>query len=197
MKTRKQRETTPYLFETGRTSTGRRISKYQRRDGDLDDQSEEKLNGAQESTEDFRSMPGAELLCEEELEFISTHKIPPRRYAIFKDVILREALNKGVIQNGKVIRELQIDAATSDKVYDFFVKETGLFVGTAVASGNIPLVDGSNGHDGPIQRSTSSSSSESNDASSISTKRKVEEQGDDDDNSSSEHPDKRSRQRRD
>lgn len=201
MKTRKQRETTPYLFETGRTSTGRRLSKYQRRDGDPEDQNEEKSNGAQETTEDFRTMPGAELLCEEELNFIATHKIPPRRYAIFKDVILREALNKGIIQNGKVIRELQIDAATSDKVYDFFVKETGLFVGTAVASSNIPLVDSVGDDKTTINRSVSSSSSDSNGSTSGSTKRKADdEEGEDDDDEkedgqdTAEHADKRSRQ---
>ena len=74
---------------------------------------------------DVSKLEGVDKLDEKEREMCSLLRLPPSKYLIIKETLVKECLKQGVLSKTNARRVIQMDVKKSGKLYDFFV-DTGL-----------------------------------------------------------------------
>jgi transcriptional adapter 2-alpha len=108
-KSKKLREQTPYLFETGRSCNsngGSDGEDFSRRDGR---EGVSALVGDRGPPVDMEKAPGYELLGAKEIELCTRLPMLPMHYLALKDVLVREAFRNGALTPAGMRRVLRID----------------------------------------------------------------------------------------
>ena len=158
-KTAKARESTPYLFETGRSEMNKNSdgsSSSSSRGGRGRGAASEGNGYSVDSTNkksilDYPAVddngiplltmstisdaPGAELLVTKELELCTKVPLLPMHYIAAKDAILRELHQAGELTIQGVRRRIKLDDKKTEILHDFFVTEVQRLIGRDVSGG--------------------------------------------------------------
>ncbi|CAH0522623.1 unnamed protein product [Peronospora belbahrii] len=127
----KQRDSASYLYESGRTTSGRdRANRWQNREqGANGEPSGENLRtrgtgglNSIAATFSIEGTPGCHLLTPKEKQLCSKLKLLPKHYLVIKDALVRECFRLGYLTKKMAKETVQIDVNKTGQVYDFFVK---------------------------------------------------------------------------
>ena len=187
-KSAKARESTPYLFETGRgegnkncdgnsSSSSSRGGRGKGANGNgysVDTTNKKSIldypavdnNGIPLLTmSSVSKAPGAELLVQKELELCTKVPLLPMHYIATKDAIVRELYQAGELTLQGVRRRIKLDDNKTKILHDFFVTELQRVIGRDVSGGY-----------GKSSSSSSSSSSSTSEETVVGLKRKLPEE---------------------
>ncbi|CAI5725105.1 unnamed protein product [Peronospora effusa] len=129
----KQRDNASYLYESGRTTSGRdRANRWQNREqGANGETGGESLRNRGAGASDLNAIaatfsiegtPGCHLLTPKEKELCSKLKLLPKHYLVIKDALVRECFRLGYLTKKMAKETVQIDVNKTGQIYDFFVR---------------------------------------------------------------------------
>jgi hypothetical protein len=128
IKARRQREDTPYLYSTGRTTapastnTKRATGKGRGR-GAKDEEEEDESSSSSLVGANMTRAPGAQLLSDIELQLCTDLPMLPMHYLAVKDAITREAFRNGYLTLDGVNRVVSATESVNNSIFHFFVRE--------------------------------------------------------------------------
>jgi transcriptional adapter 2-alpha len=153
----KQRQQTPYLFQTGQVPSDNANRRRGQDDG-LDGSDAKGLTGTnatgsgassgagtvvgrgtKRSVEDSAAIlakaPGVDLLSTKEVELCAASGMLPLHFLAIKEALVREAYRNGSLTLDGMQRLVRIEQPKAAEVFDFFVREAGVLVGEGIGAG--------------------------------------------------------------
>ncbi|TDH67846.1 hypothetical protein CCR75_006728 [Bremia lactucae] len=122
----KQRDSTSYLYESGRANSSRdRANRWHNRELGANSEASRCGGGglnALAATFTIEGTPGCHLLTPKEKELCGKLKLLPKHYLVIKDALVRECYRLGYLTKTMAEKTVQMDVNKTGHVYDFFVK---------------------------------------------------------------------------
>jgi len=149
----KQRQQTPYLFQTASSAAGSDNTRRRGADdgvatagagtglgesgvGDARTIGASRKRSTEDTAATLSKAPGFELLSPKEVELCTSTFLLPMHYLAIKEALVREAYRNGSLTLDGMQRLVRLEQPKAVEIFDFFVRDTGLgLAGSSVAAG--------------------------------------------------------------